>query len=134
MKFWYSGEVKSDVSREFCDAFNDVEDSLNAKLGELSVGEELESWNSIPIVRPEEDLTPAYCEVKKFRRKDKSIEFRLKIDHPHFKAGDAVAKRHLLIESLLRSVDEARKLVPATVKLDELDKGIREVAREKGWL
>jgi hypothetical protein len=133
MEFWYSGEIEDDVGDAFGRASNEVEAVLNQELGGLAVGSELARWDSIPMIRPEE-FSFDYPEVRRYRRKDKSIEFRLRIDHARFKQGDHAAQCGLLIESLLKSVEDARKLVPSTVDLDTLGNAIRRVAQTRKWI
>jgi hypothetical protein len=133
MEFWYSGEIQNDVGDAFGRASNEIESVLNQELGGLAVGDELVKWSSIPMIRPEE-FSFDYPEVQRYHRKRKSVEFRLRIDHARFKQGDHAAQCGLLIESLLKSVEDARKLVPSTVDLDTLSTTIRRVAHDRKWI
>lgn len=47
---------------------------------------------------------PEFGEVKKYHKKDRSAEFRLKIDYLTFKSADLVEKKALFKKSLLRAV------------------------------
>ena len=132
LKFWFSGEVQGDIYDEYRLARKEVVEALNAAFNARDIGIGVESWDLIPIIRAEDH--PDYDEVRKYDRKDKSMEFRLKINHERFKAGSSLVRRRLIMESVIRSVKEADGLVPKTVNLDSIAEGVLGVAREKGWL
>lgn len=131
MEFWLSGEVQSDVADAFRPALVDVENALNEAFTDLDVGP-LKTWGFIAIIREAE--SPLYPEVRKYHKRDSSLEFRLVIEHDVFKRSDDVLARHLLMAALLRSVNYARKLAPAAVDLDRINQVMLDVAHANGWI
>jgi hypothetical protein len=107
MKFWFSGEIQIDVHEGDSAASAEVVAALNQGLGAADFGAELTEWDLIPMITPEPK--PGYKEVRKYHTRDKSIEFRLKIDRTSFKETDDLGRRRLVVGSLLRSLDEARR-------------------------
>ena len=131
MKFWFSGEIQVDVYETYSAASDEVVAALNQGLGAADFGAELTEWDLIPMITPVPKL--GYKEVRKYHKDDKSMEFRLKIDHARFKGTDDLGRRRLIVESLLRSLDEATSLLPKSVDLEGLKRGVLEVVRAKNW-
>jgi Immunity protein 44 len=131
-KVWTSSFTDEDIGDNCRGARNEIEETLNATIGANSYGA-LKEWAFIALI-----LGPTFLgdfeEVKKYRKKLQEFEFRLKIDHATFKAADAVDHRKLIMASLLRSIDEMRKLVPKGIDYDRLESDVRCVAAAKGWL
>lgn len=126
-----SAEIQRDVSPQYTAALNEIEPAINAAIGGTDYGP-FTRWSFIAIVREEDD--PDYDEVKKYRKKDRVFEFRLKIEYATFKAADDLGKRKLIVASLLRSIDEMRNLVPKGIDYVRLESDVRNVALSNGWL
>jgi hypothetical protein len=132
MKFWFSGEIQGDVDDLYRAARKDVLLALqDAGAAERDFGP-VEKWVLIGIVTPDDH--PAYPEVQKYDRRDKCMEFRLKIEHARFKSTDDAGRRKLFVDCLLRSTRDAVCVVPKGAPLDEIRMFIIGVARERGWL
>lgn len=131
MKFWLSGEVQADASDGYMEAMKDVEAALNTGMGDLEIPQ-LKSWDFIAIIRQLD--SPTYNELKRYHSRDASLEFRLKIDHGEFVRADPLGARRLLMESLLRSVEEARTVVPAGMDLMRIGLEMLAVAKANAWL
>jgi hypothetical protein len=129
--FWMSAEIQADVSSQYTAALNEMESALNAVIETSDYGP-LTRWSFIAIVREEDH--PDYGEVKRYHKKTRVFEFRLKIDHATFKAADDLGKRKLIMAALLRSINEMPKLVPKGIDYARLESDVRGVAASKGWL
>lgn len=126
-----SGEIEGDVYDDYRVARNEVEDAVNAAIRDSGFGA-LKEWGLIPIILDDND--PNYPEIKRYRKKAQEFEFRLAIDHATFKAADTRGKRKLIMSSILRSIDEMRKLVPKGIDYARLENDVRGVAAANGWL
>ncbi len=126
-----SAEIQADVSPQYTAALNEMEPAINAILETSDYGP-LTRWSFIAIVRKEDH--PGYGEVKRYHKKTRVFEFRLKIDHATFKTADDLGKRKLITAALLSSIDEMRKLVPKGIDYQRLENDVRGVAAAKGWL
>ena len=127
-----SGEIQGDVGDEYHVASNEVEAAINSGTDVPTYGGGFGGLFLVPIILPEDN--PVYHEVRRYTTKDRVFEFRLKISHAAFKAADAVGHRKLLVEMILRAVDEARKKKIKDIDYDKLEADIRRVAASKGWL
>jgi hypothetical protein len=129
---WLSAEIMADVGEQHRLAANEIEKEVNARTDAASYGDGFGSLHLISIILSEDG--PDYDEVKKYWKKRKVFEFRLKIPHATFKAADPLGHRKLIVESILRAVDEARKKNIRDIDYDKLEADIRRVAASKGWL
>ena len=127
-----SAEIQSDVSDQFSTANNDIEPAVNTALAGTDFGSGFSSLVIIHIIRLIDH--PDYPEVRRYHKKDKDFEFRLKIRHADFKAAGALGQRRLLMENILRAVDEMKKMAVKDVEVDKLERAIREVAAAHDWL
>src|ERR1700733_6440572 len=64
MRFWISGEVFHDVSREYRLAASAVSESLNAGLGKIDYAIPVDSWDVIGILLPHS--VPRFEEVRRY--------------------------------------------------------------------
>lgn len=129
---WISGEIEGDVYDDYRVVRNEIEQTFNKSLADDGFGERFGRLCLIPILRAVD--SPDYNEVRKFHKKDRDFEFRLKISHAAFKAADALGQRRLIVENILRAVDEMKKMRVKDVDSDKLEQAIREVAASHGWL
>ena len=129
---WISGEIMADIGEDFRLAANEVEDSFNAALDRLDFGRGFSRLCLIPIVLSEDG--PNYGEVRRYHKKRRDFEFRLKIPHAAFKAADTLGQRRLIMENILRAVEEMKKMRVKDVDCEKLEQAIRDVAAAKGWL
>jgi Immunity protein 44 len=130
--FWMSGEIEGDVYDSYRIARNEVEATILAGLQALDFGNGFKRLTLIPIIREVDH--PDYDEVRRYHKRDRDFEFRLRISHAAFKVADAVGQRRLIVENILRAVDEMRKLRVKDVDCEKLEQAIRDVAASKGWL
>lgn len=102
MKFWFSGELQRDIAKACGAISGEIEARLNAELGSKSYSPVLDELAYLPVIMQTE--MPEFGEVKKYHKKDKSAEFRLKIDYITFKNADLGGKKLLFKKSLMRAV------------------------------
>jgi len=131
LRIWMGGELQGDIGVDYQVARNEIEQSIQAAVGQSTYGI-IKEWAVIAIIL-EEDI-PGYQEVKRFKKTLQKFEFRLKIGHATFKTADDLGKRKLITAALLRSIDEMRKLVPKGIDYAQLESDVRGVAASKGWL
>lgn len=129
---WISGEIQADVDDDFGPASHEVEAAMNAALLGLDFGKGFNSLNLVPIIRLFDSTD--YDEIRKYHKKRRDFEFRLKIPHASFKTADEVGQRRLVVKNILQAITEMRKMAVRDVDCDKLEHSIRAVAAEKGWL
>ncbi|HZF50553.1 MAG TPA: Imm44 family immunity protein [Polyangiaceae bacterium] len=131
MTLWMSGEIQLDIADQHRSARKDVESSINTVLGSSSYGEGINKWYLIPIIL--EENIPGFGEVNKYRKDERSFESRLKVSHSEFKATDAVGQRRLIMNALLRSVAEMKRLAVSSIDYAKLESDLHKLAAAKGW-
>ncbi len=129
---WIGGEVQGDIGEPCRLASKEITAALNVALNGQVFGSGLTSLTLIPIILDFED--PTYKEVRRYHKKDRDFEFRLKIPHAVFKAASPLGQRRLVVQNILRAVAEMRKMRVKDVDCDKLEHAIREVAAAHDWL
>jgi len=132
MKIWMSGELQDDIGIAAGQASNEVENTLNASLGDRDYGPAVKEWSLIPIITPRED--ERWGEIRKYHKRRKDAEFRLKINHAKFKAATPVGQRALICACLLRSIDLFPLLNVTGFDQQAFRADLERIAAEKGWL
>jgi hypothetical protein len=115
MKLWMSGEVKRDVVDGYRKARIEIERSVTAVVGTKDYGAGLGELAFLAIMLSP-DIDAQYPEIAKYHKKDRSAEFRLKIDHDRFASSDDATRLAMVSEALKRSVD----MLP-TLKIPDFD-------------
>src|SRR6266480_5059545 len=103
MKLWTSAELDADVAAKHQAASKLIKEAVNKRLKDHKFTSPWKSWDFISIIMSERDF---YDEVAKKSKKDKSLEFRLKIDHGKFLKASQKQANQMLIEALERSVEK----------------------------
>lgn len=129
---WISGEIMADVGQAYQQAANEVMFAMNEAIHGLPFGSDFGGLSLIPMVLNEQG--PDYNEIRRYDKKDKDFEFRLRIPHAEFKAADALGQRRLIVENILRAVDEMKKMGIKDVEVGKLERAIRDVAAAHDWL
>jgi hypothetical protein len=107
--FWMSGEIQNDVGDYYRIARNIIEPVLNQCVEGKSYGEGLKEWAYLAIIlKP--GIDEYYPEIKRYRKKKREVEFRLKIDHAKFLEGDSKMHLKLLSQSVLRSLELMKEM------------------------
>jgi len=129
---WISGEIQADVDDAFGPASIEVEGAINTSLKGTQYGQGFSRLCLIPMVLGPSG--PDYKEIRRYDKRDRVFEFRLRIPHAEFKAAGALEQRRLIVENILRAVDEMKKMGVKDVEVGKLERAIREVAAAHDWL
>lgn len=135
MKVWISGELQADIGEAFRVAANEIESTINTAIEDKDYGTGVVEWALIPtILNPQFERSTGYNEIRRYWRKKRETEFRLKIDHASFKAADDLGRRRLILEMILQSIDDARRMKIPTFNLDRFAADVHEIGERHGWL
>jgi hypothetical protein len=126
MKLWMSGEIQANAADAYRQARKDVENVINDKLSRSDYGSGIQKWIYIAIIREED--SEDYGEIKKYTRRTKEVEFRLKIEHSKFTTAHSTEQKRLLFESLLRSIREMKELRIPDVDFQRLETDVMSIA------
>jgi len=125
IKFWMSGEIQSEVDDKFDATWKVIEAELNQCVEGKNYGEGLKEWAFIAII-----LKPGfdeyYPEIKRYRKKKREVEFRLKIDYKEFLKGNAEANLKLFAQSVLRSFSLMREMNIKNFDLERLTNDVSQ--------
>lgn len=134
MKFWFSAEIDRDVSEAQRLISNEMKAMLNEELSGSDLGSSVSSWDMIFMISRNAAKIIGWPERRRYSKKDKSFEFRLKIDHAAFAAGDEATKRRMMLDVILASIEWARENHKSLdFNYGALRSVVEKVAREKGW-
>lgn len=132
MNFSLIGNVTTDVHQVYRINANEVVRVLTAALGPRQYPP-LSMLCVSPIVMA--SGAEARKESRRYLKKDGTLEASLRLDHARFKAGDDQLRRQLLFTLFFPCIEHARRALPAaTESLDRLEKDLRQVGEQKGWL
>lgn len=127
MKLWISAEIDGDVDEKHEVARKAVESAVNQRLKTHKFSSPWKSWDFISIIMSERDF---YDEIARKSKKDKSLEFRLKIDHGKFLKASQKQANKLLLDALGRSVEKMAKMEVSEDDMEFLKTALAEVAVE----
>ena len=105
---------------------------LNERLG--NYGEGLQDWLLMFIILHEKSLGHDGPERVLFKKKDKSIDLRLHLDHKAFKIGSDDERRALMIATILRSVDLIGDKKIPDFDFPRFQSDVHRVFKEEGWI
>jgi hypothetical protein len=131
MQLWMSGELQDDVADQYREARKLVEGRLNERFKQSDYGKGLREWTFIAMLYPGEG--PNYQEVRRYDRRGKSCEFRLKINHTKFRTADRDERAGLLCEALLECLSHLEAMKIEEVKTEQIRADCLDVARANGW-
>ena len=133
MKLWMSGEVEADVGEALRHARAAVQAAVNDRLADTDYGGGVTEWTFITMISSGR-IAPDQPEIKRYHRRDGSLEFRLRVNHTAFRAASSVGREQLLFEALRRSLDVIPALRVANFDVARLRSDVDAVGRERGWL
>jgi hypothetical protein len=131
MQLWMSGELQNDVADQYREARKLVEGKLNERFRQTDYGNGLREWTFIAMIFGADG--PNYKEVKRYDRRSKSCEFRLRINHAKFRGGDVEERAGLLCEALLECLNKLEEMRIDELKTEQIRADCVEVARSNGW-
>ena len=120
IEFWMSGEIEINVDDSHRTARKIIEKQVNESIGTNHYGEGLKLWSYLAIIL-DSKTAPYYPEVKRYSRRKKEVEFRLKINHRKFLEGSPETHLRLLSESVLRSLKLMHEMKIKDLDLDRLE-------------
>ena len=129
MKVWISGEVDAQTGDAFQRAMMRVETLLNEALESQSYDLPLESWDCIAIIRDDE----AFREITRYSKKDRDMNFKLRVSHSAFLAASPVQQEAMLFDMLRRSLTLLAGKGLAGPELERLVADATRVAVQHGW-
>ena len=130
MQFSFSGEIMSDVGDDYAAVRSQVEVRLQQRLVRTPYGEGVKEFFFAGIVLPFE----MYPEVKKYDRNDRSMEFRLIIDHRSFKAGSRPEQFKLFFAALLRCLEHMKDMSIPDFDRERLERDMLAIGADSGWV
>ena len=112
MKFSISGEIDETIPRDkinekFLEVLSLVKPKLKSFLATQNYGEEVELLFICPIIMKlsKKMIEQGWHKERKlFKRKNKSTDFRLRIDYNAFKKANLKEREKLFIENIIKSV------------------------------
>ncbi|MFH1932546.1 MAG: Imm44 family immunity protein [Pseudomonadota bacterium] len=125
IRFWMSGKIQSDVGDYYREASNIIEAVLNQYVEGENYGEGLKEWGFIAIIL-KSGFDEYYPEIKRYRKKKREVEFRLKINYKKFLKGNAETHLKLMAESVLRSFDLMREMNIKDFDLERLTSDVTQ--------
>ena len=108
MRFFISGEIHTDVGDAFADVRNAVEAKLNGFFAERDYGSMMVELAVIPIILPP-DWGLDRPERRLFQRKQRTADYRTRIDYARFLAGDDRSRTALLVRNILDAINDASR-------------------------
>ncbi|UOY93294.1 Imm44 family immunity protein [Ectobacillus sp. JY-23] len=105
MEFFFSGELESDISREFMKQLAKIKKKLKKLEG--NYGNEVEEIAIIPIVVkkvPGYEESDFFAERTLFFKKDKSSDLRLRISHEAFLNANDEMRKLLIIKNIIQCI------------------------------
>lgn len=136
MKFYISAEVYKTVDRQLLSAQNPIEQKMKSSFKDKNYGKGVEYWGYISIVNPPKFYDAGFLiEIKKYSKKKKEVEFRLRIDYDRMLKADEKEAFRLVCNSILRSVDIAEN----ELKINDFDfqsfrTDLQTLFRKEGWI
>jgi hypothetical protein len=102
MKVWISSETTKGAGEELWKLYMQIEKKINNYLEEIEYKNvRLINWDIIIILRDD----AVFNEIKKYNKRKKDTDIRLKIDYNAFKNGNNEERENLIFDVLLRSLN-----------------------------
>jgi hypothetical protein len=132
MKIWMSGEVQADVYDGYVNARKKIEAVFNAKFSEKDFGLGVIKLAYVGILRAIDSQD--FDEVKKYRKREQTVEFRLKIPHNVFLLASDPERIELVAASLLRAVKWLPEMQIKDFDCETFEAEVILLFQESGWL
>lgn len=133
MKIWMSGEIQEDVYDGYVRAERNIESLINENLKDAQLGDGLVKLAYIAIIKSIESSD--YPEIKKYRKRDRTAEFRLKIPHGAFLNARNDMERHRLVAgSLVRAIRLLPEFGIENFDYEGFEANIERTFRDNGWV
>lgn len=131
MRFWLSGEVMADVAEAYREVRKEVEGHLTSRLADASYGPGIDRLVFVAVIS---SLGGEWFpELRKYHRKEKDAEFRLRIDHAAFLVADERMRRVMVCEALSRAIGLISTLPVNGFDTDRFLRDFGLAVAERGW-
>lgn len=108
MTFFMTSEMSVTIGNKLKFGRNSIEEKMRSLIGIKDYGIDINHWGHIVICcSPKLYEAGFFKEIKKYRKKDKELELRLRIDYEKMLKADEKEVNRLTCESILRGVDIA---------------------------
>jgi len=106
-----SGELDATIGNKYGVLAYAIESELNKALKDKNYGSAIENIGIIPVIITQELLNAGFFKERRlFKRKEKSADYRLRINYEKFMSGNDVTRRLLIIKNIIVSIrDLGRK-------------------------
>lgn len=122
--------MQADIADAYRLARLDVKQAVESALSERDYGAALTRLNLISIILEDDS---GFDEIKKYHKKDRQFEMRLKIPHQQFRVADEQFQRQMVAYTLVRAVKEMRALGVPGIDYDRLESDVAGAATSRGW-
>lgn len=127
-----AGEVQADVDDAYAGARRTIEKSFNSNFAGRSFGSGLTHLTYLAIILKIE--SPEYNEIKKYKKKKSSAEFRLKISYDGCLQADASQMLRLVTASLRRAIELLKGMRISDFDCGAFEMEFLALARREDWL
>ncbi len=143
MKFYSTAEVYKTVSDKLMKLQNQIEHKINQFLENKNYGDGLEHWRYLSVINPPAIYEAGFFpETKRYVKKEKSVEFRLRIDYEEMLKANEKEASKLICDSILRSVDIAEselKIGKNLIHIKDFDfqsfrNDLTHLFQQEGWI
>lgn len=131
MQLWIAGEINHDVGDAFRAARKVVETAFNEHYGATGYGASVAKWAYIAMISP--PGTGFEEEINRYDKRDRCLEFRLRIDHGAFLAANTRAREGMIVSALRRSLVLAEGMHVPDLALAQLRRDVDSLATKQGW-
>ncbi len=131
MKFWLGTEIDESAYDAFRLARNEVEQTLNERLGSKRYDLALDSFDCISVMRGD----TIFKERILYSPKKRNMDFRLWMELGEFIKADQIGQRARIFAMLIRAADilKSKKGISSDA-LNELKSDMLEIGRDMMWL
>lgn len=136
MKFFITSEAFETVGKKMNEAYVPIGSKIESLLRDKQYGDGVIFWGHICISCPSDFYKSGFFkEIKKYTKKNKEVEMRLRIDYEMMLDADQKEVFRLICESILKSIDIAEK----ELKIKSFDfiafrNDLKDLFKQEGWI
>lgn len=129
MEIWIGGEVESDIFDSFRKTRKLVMEAISEAFKDRTYDISLNCLSCIAIIRNDS----RFGEIAKYCKKTCEMDFRLRIDHGLFLAGNTETRCKLFCSMLARSLDMLKDSGVNGPEMDRLCRDFQNAVQKNGW-
>ena len=137
MKFETSSETYAGTDENITHYFKTAMPILVDFFLSKNYGKDVEVWGFLPIIMPQSVYDNGFFhEIKKYKPKQKDVEFRLHIDFDKFVKATNKEALEMVMLKLIESIDIAQREFTKIKDFDfeRFKSELTEFVKEKGWI